>query len=265
MSNKNVYQMKNWWSVGATPESRIENPRSTSVPWYTRDNEENFKKNKPQGYDETSISYDFNDHGFRTGNFDPSTEKFNLLFLGCSHTEGVGLRIEDTWASKVAKKFNAADYNSYNLGVAGGSIDTVTRLFANSIGSIIHPSIVFILWPPKARFDHYVQHGDTLHWDTHGPWHANKDTMFLYEDANVYNNFVRNKLLVELLAQKHVVTVVDIEIDKLFDHELPLLPIPHDRARDDHLAPSIHSYIADRFISLYTYLEQAKDAANATQ
>jgi hypothetical protein len=69
-----------------------------------------------------NLSYSYNSYGFRCPEFDcrPSG-----LAFGCSHTEGVGIFVEDTWPNKLANKLSM---HVWNLGVGGASLDTVYRL-----------------------------------------------------------------------------------------------------------------------------------------
>ena len=68
---------------------------------------ENLKLKRPEmesnGWINQEITYKFNSFAFRCNEFtsDPS-----ILFLGCSHTVGVGLPIEHTWPTIVANNLN---------------------------------------------------------------------------------------------------------------------------------------------------------------
>jgi hypothetical protein len=246
------YSIVNRMEQGVIPICRPKTPKNTTVYWHGSDTEEAFKKAKTPGYTDTSITYTFNEHGFRTRPFPKEYDysKPNALFLGCSHTAGIGLKEEDCWPSKVAKDSRMEPFNCYNLGIGGASSDTVSRVFTNTIQSAIHPSVVFIMWPPLARFDYLQESEKGLLWDTYGPWDANRETIFLFDEANVFNNFMKNKMIVHMLAEQHKIRVLELEVD-LFFQELSTLPMPKDSARDTHLAPSIHTLLAKKFISLY--------------
>ena len=82
-----------------------------TVKWLPWDTEERYIENlklNPQalennGWINKEFTYQFNSFAFRCEEFtnDPS-----ILFLGCSHTVGVGLPIEHTWPTVVANKLN---------------------------------------------------------------------------------------------------------------------------------------------------------------
>ena len=120
-----------------------------TVKWLPQDTEElyleNLKSNQlaleRNGWIDTEITYKFNSFAFRCEEFtnDPS-----ILFLGCSHTVGVGLPVEHTWPTIVANKLNL---KCYNLGQGGGSADTAYRLGSHWIPKIL-PNIVVLLISP---------------------------------------------------------------------------------------------------------------------
>lgn len=245
--------MSNLWESNIIPFSDHERPRSQTVYWITRDNEENFRKNPKPGYTETSITYSYNGHGFRTKEFDLSNGKRNILFLGCSHTEGIGLREEDTWVHKVSQHF--PDHNCYNLGIGGGSTDMVTRFLYN-FSEVLRPEVVFILWPSLTRFETYefCEPDDPRNqMDTpmmHGPWDMTKETMFLYTDNHTIQSYMKNRAIVDLLKKVYNFKLVEAE-----DKDLDILyfdgyPFP-DEARDDHFPPSLHTALANEFMKRY--------------
>lgn len=256
------YELKNWWESGILPTGHSDPDRqSAEVFWSGSDSRENFLKNKTPGYTETSIIYKYNSRGFRTHEFQSNTDKVNILFLGCSHTEGVGLKEGDTWVYKVSEHFSKDTHVCYNLGVGGKSTDTVARNLLNATGSLLTPGIVFILWPPLERYDYYTQDGDVSMCSTNGAWNATSDTMFLYEEAHSYNNYVRNRALVHLLQEKHKFILIELRSDEL-QKEFRRMPRPLDYARDNHWPPSLHTYVADRYISLYQYILATQQTNN---
>ena len=116
-----------------------------TVKWLTMDTEELYKKNLINNYDklkkydwiDKEFTYTFNSLGFRCDEFsnDPS-----ILFLGDSHTVGIGLPLENVWATIVAKKLNL---KSINLGQGGGSSNTLFRLGSYWIPKILPKIVVY--------------------------------------------------------------------------------------------------------------------------
>ncbi len=126
-----------------------------NLQWYPSDTEKLWRKNcKKYGkswkyYNDTSINYSLNSLGYR-GN-DVSTIKDNNYFisLGCSHTMGIGLALEDTYSDRLSKKLNM---NYLNCGLGGSSTNL---LWANSIRLVknlkILPKFVVLQWPSINR------------------------------------------------------------------------------------------------------------------
>lgn len=125
--------------------------RGQTLTWFGPDNEKNFLANKNKTemkpWLNVEILYKINDHGFRCQNIDSS--KDSLVFLGCSHTFGVGLPEYDTFASHVAEHFNLTNFN---LGVPGGSMDTCFRLGKYWIPAI-RPKCVILAQPIDIRLE----------------------------------------------------------------------------------------------------------------
>ena len=67
----------------------LENLKTQSNDWYYRSN---------------IISYDRNSNGHRCKNIDEIDLNNYILFIGCSHTEGIGLKLEDTYPYLLSNK-----------------------------------------------------------------------------------------------------------------------------------------------------------------
>lgn len=123
-----------------------------SLHWEAYDSQERYNNNiktqyallKKYGWLDKEIIYKFNKHGFRCPDFD---NKPCIMFLGCSHTLGLGLNIEDTWSYLVHQTLNLG---YVNLGQAGSSHDTAFRLAYYWIPKL-KPKIVFLLKPEISR------------------------------------------------------------------------------------------------------------------
>jgi len=98
------------------------------------------------GWIDNKVSYTFNEHGFRCPSFE---NKPSIMFLGCSHTLGIGINIEDTWGHLVSKELNL---RCINLGQGGGTNDTAFRLGYHWIPKL-KPKIVFLLQPDSSRIE----------------------------------------------------------------------------------------------------------------
>lgn len=75
-------------------------------------------------YQENPIEYSFNNYGFRTPD-DFNHDDDGNIFLGCSHTFGIGHHLENTWSYKL-NKFMGGKF--WNLSQGGTGVDTAFRL-----------------------------------------------------------------------------------------------------------------------------------------
>ena len=117
------------------------------------DSKENYEKNLKKlpidwEYRNKKINYKYNQYGHRS--VDPSTLSDDyFLFTGCSLTEGVGLKLEDTYPYIVAKYYNK-DY--YNLAVGGSGNDLLTLNVLSFLLQFKKPSKIFIQLPEENRY-----------------------------------------------------------------------------------------------------------------
>jgi hypothetical protein len=130
---------------------------STIHYWHVSDNKENYDKNiqdpdtlrhyLDNGWvDETSIIYQYNSLGFRCVEFD---QRASYIAIGCSFTEGVGLREDQTWVNYLSKQLGT---HVWNLGVAGIGISSCFRLLDGYIDAL-NPLGVFMLTPSSNRLE----------------------------------------------------------------------------------------------------------------
>jgi hypothetical protein len=119
----------NGWSTSDNP-NKSKN-RTYSNQWKDQDNLENYQRRIAEGVDHTykadEFYYDTNANGFRCDDFDTMDfTKKSIIYLGCSHTFGVGLPEEHSWPTITHNKLqkeNNTIYNYINLGVAGAGMD----------------------------------------------------------------------------------------------------------------------------------------------
>lgn len=141
------------------------------------DSEARFKNNIKNGgrnistlyYIENPIEYSLNNCGFRSPD-DFNSEEEGNVFLGCSHTFGIGHHLENTWAYKVNQKIGG---KFWNLGAAGTGVPTHFRfLFAYykelKIKNIFHYAPRY----PRYEFienglpQHYIISDYNKNWDS---------------------------------------------------------------------------------------------------
>jgi len=216
-------------------------PYGETVYWSATDSEENFQLNPKPQYTATSITYSYNSYGFREDEFDLTNNRSKILCLGCSHTEGVGLKLEDVWVSKVKQNFS--NFDVYNLGVGGSSSDTVVRILINSI-EIFKPEHVFILWPSKDRFEIFDPEPSYK-----GPWNCQKGELDYYAESNTFNNQNKNRYIVKLMSKCYNFKLWELCVDDLLTDDFYNL-VNDSPARDEHYGPRQHEEIFKKFMEL---------------
>ena len=155
----------------------------------------NYEKLRSNYWIDRTIKYTFNSHGFRCDEF---TSDDSIMFLGCSHTLGVGLPIEDTWAYQVAKNLNL---KNVNLGQGGSSSDTAYRLASYYIEQL-KPKIVVIRPPDPARFEMFdCYNKPTLHSPQYQESVTDYKDWFSCEHNHILNE-EKNLLAIEYLCTR---------------------------------------------------------------
>ena len=243
--------MKNYWSlesglnVGTYPCNQEMVFSPTDV-----DTEENYDKNPSQHWSKYSVNYKFNSQGFRSREFKIDCDKPVILTLGCSHTVGVGVPVEDNWPEQLGIKY-FPNHVVYNAGLGGASSDTVARLAINLI-PILNPDIVAILWPNMHRFETYYHGPDKIDTRFNGPWSDDDDLRIYFEDNNSYNNQTKNKIIVKLLQKIYNFKLLSIDVEQAFnDHD----PGTYLKARDGiHLCGWWHRDVMEDFYKQYQIL-----------
>lgn len=101
--------------------------RTLNSKWYGFDSEENFKNNLKTNFDKleyylsNTIYYNWNTDKFRADfEFIPNKKIDVDIYLGCSHTSGIGHLWENTWPYHVSK---FTGNKIVNLGVGGKGIE----------------------------------------------------------------------------------------------------------------------------------------------
>lgn len=225
------------------PRSNFHKPRNATEYWQDNDSREAWAHSGRHDYTETSITYTYNSAGFRTREFELTSTRPRVMFFGCSHVEGIGLRVEDTWVDRVSQQFNHT-HDCYNLGVGGSSIDNAVMQFGHCLGPFT-PTIAFILYTDSARMDMYHMNN----WNSTTGTDVTIKNMAVFDEFNLYNLAQKNKLLMRTLAALHGVTLVELDLSE--DFYPVMLPHAHSRARDNHLGPVSHAQLASMFLERY--------------
>lgn len=193
--------------------------------WFPLDSEERYNENiknnlnKLQEFDwvDSTFTYKFNSHGFRCDEF---TEDPGIMFLGCSHTIGIGLPLENNWPTLVSNELNL---KMINLGIGGSGADTAFRL-ANHYITQLQPKIVIYLESLPARLSLITQR--TIH-DFLPSIYPKEFEQFFLEwinfEENLTLNLLKHNLAIDSLCSKHNIKYI----------HMPLASFEHlDNARD---------------------------------
>jgi len=212
------------------------------------DTEERYLKNlksnrrslEHNGWIDKEIIYQFNSSAFRCEEFtnDPS-----ILFLGCSHTVGIGMPIEQTWPTIVASKLNL---KCYNLGQGGGSADAAYRLGSHWIPRIL-PKIVVFLIPDIHRLEVVRENNiEFLTPMTPTSQYAGFYNKWVYFESNGWLNSQKNTLALEHISNRYDCKFVSLHADRVCINGVDL-------ARDlAHLGVQSNVNLADMFLNLIT-------------
>lgn len=101
-------------------------------------------------YSRTPITYSMNEYGHRCKSIKEIDLDNYILFLGCSHTEGIGVELEKSFTYIVAKE-KKCDY--YNLGIGASGIDVLEHNLVTWFFKIEKkPKYVILQYPGYVRF-----------------------------------------------------------------------------------------------------------------
>jgi len=107
-------------------------------------------------YIDNPVKYKFNKFAFRCKEFNSNP---GIVFLGCSHTFGVGLREEETFAKIVSNYFG---YECWNLGMPGKGLDTISFYACNFLQhEIENIAAIVVTLPPPGRYNIFVNDNST--------------------------------------------------------------------------------------------------------
>jgi hypothetical protein len=214
--------------------------------WHTTDSEESYQKNlirnrlQLQQYNwiDRPIAYKFNNYGFRADEFE-STDP-SVVFIGCSHTLGVGLPVESTWPYIVSAKLKL---KNYNIGVGGSSNDTAFRLAHYWIEQL-KPSLVIFLSTERTRSELHIDEDQTYDlsvWPIGFPMIDNFTKSWISNNINSDMNYLKNTLAIKQLCSDHGIKYVQEEVSVI---------CAIDKARDlQHYGEKTQRGIASMFLN----------------
>jgi hypothetical protein len=131
------------------------------VQWNGVDSEETFRERGGHPlYDELSIEYRFNSHGYRCPEFTEVAD-IRMISIGCSYVMGTGLPqralFHELFAERLRKETGKTVVN-WNLGESGTGNDAVERVLQLSV-PLLDPCIILVLFPSIARREYLSPEG----------------------------------------------------------------------------------------------------------
>lgn len=172
---------------------------------------DNLQHSKPDWYyKDQTITYTHNKNGHRCKNIEDLDLSNYILFAGCSHTYGVGLKLEHTYPYIIAKELNC-DY--YNLSIGGAGIDVLEYNVLSWFGLIKEkPKLVFIQMPDHSRFAGYNPYvaSDDIYFIEKGSWSDDRDEQEMVVNCETVGLYNARKAL----TYKLIDSIIDVPLIK---------------------------------------------------
>jgi hypothetical protein len=162
--------------------------------------------NKTSIYSANSFDYKFNSMGFRCDEFCLQSN-VPTVYLGCSHTMGLGVPYNESWAYKLHQRLSPLD-PFWNLAFEKSSIDAQV-LMLNEYVNELQPKRIFFLMPNLYR--RYITYGNSM---LHYSPMLGQDKKF-FDPKNTYETFNIDSLEPTLLDQSYAFSQVDLYLTML--------------------------------------------------
>lgn len=176
------------------------------LDFFCTDQKDLFEQNKKKfgnewKYYDMPISYNMNAAGYRMNkNFNEIDYDNYIIFFGCSHTIGVGLPLEDTFAYRIAKQVKC-DY--INASIHSSGTDFVYANFLHFFGRMPKkPKCIVFVWPELTSKFYWLNNNiefymsNPKNYDSSSFWNKAYE-VFLLEESNIKNTFNNIRLAIE--------------------------------------------------------------------
>lgn len=188
--------------------------------WSTTDDEHNYSLingDNRKNYLKADINYIYNSNGFRSDELSAPSD-VEILFMGCSFTEGIGLPIAEIWPTLLLTKLrslpqfkdNRIPYKTISVGGAG--IDNQTRLLHKYIDKV-KPKYIFFGYPHLYRREYSFNGKIGINWvpNFRSTNHPRQIEEVLVDDSYAIAATYRGFLLLDALSQKYNTKVFVIQ------------------------------------------------------
>lgn len=261
----------NWSFPSEAPESDtpVNSKREYIQQWIPMDTEENYNRLEKEGFKNRftadSFVYELNKNGFRCDNFDTlDLSKKSIIYLGDSHTFGIGAPEEDIWCSILHKSLQEhydTTFNLINLGIGGGSFDDYLRLMPYI--KKFNPHMIVSYNPPMYRM--FVPHTTGAEYCYPGVEKSN--TTLGYNRLLLIDEYFEYKYDMTLQVIKSLADGLNIQFyqenisrvftDKVIDSFLAMGN--HGKNRDGvHYSREIHEIVAKYYFTMITEKQKEK-------
>jgi hypothetical protein len=214
-------------------------PAEHNVLFSGNDDEELYQTNlktKPIDwyYRNKHISYIRNKNGHRCKDIEDIDLNNYILFIGCSHTEGIGLELQTTYPYLVSEELKC-DY--YNLGLGGTGIDVLAYNLITWFSVVKQkPKLVILQWSNHVRFISQLPNSISKNiYYPYGSWSTGLDVdkfLLLGHDIGFFDT--RRTMMYNLIKNSINCPIIEIApLNSKFNDEATLMPdIKNDYARD---------------------------------
>jgi len=180
MNVNGIAVQQNYWPIVHSAMR----PNRSSL-FFGVDSEQSLAENKnrlPEDwiYNQKIINYSFNSHGLRMNKELAEINEEYIVALGCSHSLGIGVCLEDSWPYLMAQQLGI-DY--INSSVVGASVKLTAINFFNMLDTVkILPKVLAVAWPHAVRYTWYSQGNFLFYLPRHSLGQSNhKDIDQTYE------------------------------------------------------------------------------------
>lgn len=230
---------------------------NTVYKWMPSDTKElfaeNLKTNRARleelGWTTRKIDYHADNIGLRNTNSLELGKQYTM-FLGCSHTYGIGLEPEHVWTHHVAQYM---DTECYNGAFPGHGIDSCYRMLVYALENGYTIKNIFMLAPSPQRVEYYDE--KEKKWMVIAWWSGHHKTLTkaVTHDYFTQVNYDKTYDAIRYLCLKNNITLVDLQAE---DPEIDPI-ICEDRSARDlmHAGLETHKFIAEKFIQKYEMLK----------
>lgn len=150
--------------------------------------------------------YSYNSMGFRGDA--PNKDGFNIMCIGDSNTEGIGVNNDETWPAQFTKLIPNGVNN--NFGMTGRSNDYISRCLLTYY-DLIKPDLVLIMYTSPQRREIYTKDGGVEPFMTTVSWGFLSDTeegilrqtsmIEMQNDTEDIINWYKNHLLIKYFLE----------------------------------------------------------------